>query len=594
LRGTTDAKQHFLTVYIEQLNAHVASKAVEPTRQRRRHGAVVLPNVNASAEPVDGACVVDVTICLKQKRRIGGKLFARGPRTGTCDDDARRVRHDDNIEAAARARRTELVVQRHEGIVASVTPTIVDTISAAKLGRTARRRQRVCRGHRLGVFRTNHGEMVRNPRPVGQISNAAPGLARSTRSFNNSLRFARSYSGTCAISARVRLVVPPGGSFADTRRIKLGPHVLTVGRSPTCAVCIDVAGVDDEHARISDTTFIAVGQDCAIGDVPMSAGARRLLTAGDEIQIGSVLVKVELDESDRDRLESSRLVTPSTLPSTRTPAPVSKHAHPGVVPRTNEPSEAPQSRVADNADANADAHADDENTFVVVVVEGANLGDELTLRDEGREYTVGRGATCDLVVDDREVSREHVVLQRRGSSVYVRDLRSTRGSWLGRSNVYPGATVEWLRPQMLRVGATVLSLDPVPSLRSTSIDDSTRAAPLLSDSAQSHSDEPRSCDSDATIATKFIVTGWEDNTSAMTRNEPAVAQVHDATEGARSVVALSEQQDSVATRSRPSVRRGWQLRAPTFSLSLRSWALVLVAATIATVAAIFGVFSLIE
>jgi hypothetical protein len=81
------------------------------------------------------------------------------------------------------------------------------------------------------------------------------------------------------------------------------------------------------------------------------------------------------------------------------------------------------------------------------------------MKEEGREYVVGRGPKCDLVIDDREVSREHIKLMRKGYAIFLKDLSSTRGSWLGRSAVYTGATVEWVRPRMLRVGATVLSLD---------------------------------------------------------------------------------------------------------------------------------------
>ncbi|MCL2725909.1 MAG: FHA domain-containing protein [Polyangiaceae bacterium] len=208
------------------------------------------------------------------------------------------------------------------------------------------------------------------------------------------------------------LVVPPGGRFRETRRVELGPEPLRVGRSEANDVRVDVPGVDDEHARISEVAVIAIGADCAIGDVPLDAGARRLVMPGDEVQIGSVVVALEGDDPS---------LSPQSLngdPSSRTiPAPK------------------------------------------VRVVEGSNFGDELVLTDEGREYVVGRHDTCDLVLEDREVSREHLRIKRRGHCVFIQDLSSTRGSWLGRSTVYPGATVEWSRPRMLRVGATVLSLE---------------------------------------------------------------------------------------------------------------------------------------
>lgn len=202
----------------------------------------------------------------------------------------------------------------------------------------------------------------------------------------------------------VHLVVPPGGSFREPRRIELGTAVLTIGRSDSCEVCIDVPGVDDEHAKISEAALIAIGADCAVGDVPLDAGQRRLVMPGDEIQIGSVVIG--LDGHD-----------PGLAPGrTRT------------VPR-------------------------------IRVVEGKNFGHELSLAMENKEYVIGRSPKADLVLDDREVSREHLKVVRRASTIFIYDQASTRGSWLGRSAVYQGSRIEWDRSRMLKVGATVLSLD---------------------------------------------------------------------------------------------------------------------------------------
>ena len=92
------------------------------------------------------------------------------------------------------------------------------------------------------------------------------------------------------------------------------------------------------------------------------------------------------------------------------------------------------------------------------MVEGQNFGDELLLAAENQEYVIGRSPKADLVLEDREVSREHIKIVRRGFSVFIYDAASTRGSWLGRSAVYQGSRVEWQRPRMLKLGATVLSL----------------------------------------------------------------------------------------------------------------------------------------
>lgn len=205
-------------------------------------------------------------------------------------------------------------------------------------------------------------------------------------------------------SSGVHLVVPPGGSFRETRTFELGPRVLTIGHKPTCDIHIDVPGVDDEHAKISEVALIAVGTDCAIGDVPLDAGQRRLVTTGDEIQIGSVVLVV--DGVDASLFDEPRRIAPR-----------------------------------------------------IRVVEGANFGSELVLAAENKEYVIGRSPKADLVLEDREVSREHVKLVRRGNSIFLFDAASTRGSWLGRTSVYQATRVEWQRPRMLKVGATVLSLD---------------------------------------------------------------------------------------------------------------------------------------
>jgi len=291
----------------------------------------------------------------------------------------------------------------------------------------------------------------------------------------------------------VYLVVPPGGSFPETRRIELGPGALTIGRAEACEIRVDVPGVDQEHAKISEVALIALGPDCAIGDVPLDSGCRRLVMPGDEIQIGSVVVVLEGDD-----------------PSLSIPPPHAQitqrmgHAH--QYPQAPPVMEAPRIRV----------------------VEGSNFGDELLLKEEGRAYLVGRGPKCDLVVDDREVSREHVKVMRKGYVIFVQDLSSTRGSWLGRSAVYTGATVEWARPRMLRVGATVLSLELPEAIR--------KAAPLAQPSAPM-TPPPRSRRNFTPVAT-----GVRGN-NAMT---PAPSQPPPGSPAAQAVAA-----DDVSTRQLP-------------------------------------------
>jgi hypothetical protein len=238
-----------------------------------------------------------------------------------------------------------------------------------------------------------HGRSVPRAAPNGQKDGAtAPLIGEGTRDTPPK---------PCETTRAVHLVVPPGGSFRETRRIELDARVLTIGRGAACEVRIDVPGVDEEHAKISALALVAVGPDCAIGDVPLDAGQRRLVASGDEIQVGSVVLALDGDDLERERRPAAR----------------------------------------------------------IRVVEGQNFGAELVLAEENREYIIGRSPKADLVLEDREVSREHLKVVRRGHGVFLFDQASTRGSWLGRAAVYQGTRIEWERPRMLKVGATVLSLD---------------------------------------------------------------------------------------------------------------------------------------
>ncbi|MDX2024211.1 MAG: FHA domain-containing protein [Deltaproteobacteria bacterium] len=64
---------------------------------------------------------------------------------------------------------------------------------------------------------------------------------------------------------------------------------------------------------------------------------------------------------------------------------------------------------------------------VVEVVGGPDEGQRLPLPDNGRMYRLGRGGTCDLVLTDADVSREHTGFERRWDGIFVQDLGSKNG-----------------------------------------------------------------------------------------------------------------------------------------------------------------------
>jgi hypothetical protein len=56
---------------------------------------------------------------------------------------------------------------------------------------------------------------------------------------------------------------------------------------------------------------------------------------------------------------------------------------------------------------------------------------EEPIRIERERFIIGRGPTCDLIIDSPRVSREHVVLTREGVRYFIEDLNSSNGTWLG-------------------------------------------------------------------------------------------------------------------------------------------------------------------
>lgn len=351
----------------------------------------------------------------------------------------------------------------------------------------------------------------------------------------------------------MHLVVPPGGSFRDTRRIELDERVLTIGRGEGCDVRVDIPGVDDEHAKISAMALVAIGNDCAIGDVPLDAGQRRLVSPGDEIQIGSVVLAVDGHDPGSERPAGPR----------------------------------------------------------IRVVEGQNFGAELVLTAENREYVIGRSQKADLVLEDREVSREHLKIVRRGFAVYIYDASSTRGSWLGRSAVYQGTKVEWERRRMLKVGATVLSLD-LPEDARKAVPAAQASAPLAMPAKQKKPAAPESSPGVApppssagapAVAepepTPGIVAYHYEAKPASVRT-PVAPEVAVTTAGmgeskAPEVVLDMVSPTPAAAPSRVSMsadRTAWKKSGPTIGKT--SGILLLALAGIAVLGVIFVVFTLIE
>lgn len=95
----------------------------------------------------------------------------------------------------------------------------------------------------------------------------------------------------------------------------------------------------------------------------------------------------------------------------------------------------------------------------LVGIDGPGSGRELPISYFGRPLVVGRGESCDFVLCDEDVSREHASIARSGAGVTLRDLDSKNGVRV------QGRRVEgscWLHDgDIVRIGQTSLRLmDP--------------------------------------------------------------------------------------------------------------------------------------
>ena len=63
--------------------------------------------------------------------------------------------------------------------------------------------------------------------------------------------------------------------------------------------------------------------------------------------------------------------------------------------------------------------------------------------------TIGRAQSCDATVEDRELSRQHCKVQKRGGVYYLVDLGSTNGTYVRRVGPYAGS-------HRMRIGDKVL------------------------------------------------------------------------------------------------------------------------------------------
>jgi len=205
---------------------------------------------------------------------------------------------------------------------------------------------------------------------------------------------------------------------------------IVVGRGVGCEVRLPDPTVSQRHATIrnsgTDYTLTDEGSTNGtyLGGVRLARGSPRTLRSGDLARVGKVWFEVRIDQT----------------PATRDLPTATRDMALRLV-------------------ADAMRSLGDDVTTRLLVVEGADRGRSFALGDEGRAYVLGRGEPCDMLLDDPDISREHVQVVRRGPTVLVRDLGSKNGAYLGEARLAPDRDVPWRAPTMLRLGGEVIALE---------------------------------------------------------------------------------------------------------------------------------------
>ena len=93
---------------------------------------------------------------------------------------------------------------------------------------------------------------------------------------------------------------------------------------------------------------------------------------------------------------------------------------------------------------------------VLVVTQGSQTGQSAALADG--VIMIGRGADCQIILNDDYVSTRHARVVSGENGVYVEDLGSTNGSYVNGQRITAPTTITM--SDTVRIGKTILKLEP--------------------------------------------------------------------------------------------------------------------------------------
>jgi FHA domain-containing protein len=93
---------------------------------------------------------------------------------------------------------------------------------------------------------------------------------------------------------------------------------------------------------------------------------------------------------------------------------------------------------------------------VLVVTQGSQTGQSAALADG--VILIGRGADCQIILDDDYVSTRHARVVSGENGIYLEDLGSTNGSYVNGQRITAPTTITM--SDTVRIGKTILKLEP--------------------------------------------------------------------------------------------------------------------------------------
>ena len=219
------------------------------------------------------------------------------------------------------------------------------------------------------------------------------------------------------------------GDLTTPASITFDAPRIVIGRGEGSEVRLPDPSVSHRHASIRQrgTDYVVVDEGSTngtfVGGVRLSPQAPRVVRHGELVRVGRVWLELQIEQA---------LATANPQATTREIALRLVHS----------------ALLAQGERVNAR----------VVVTNGSDQGKEVSLTDFEKTYVIGRGPDADLSITDKDASRKHLEVSRRGDSVCVRDLGSKMAPSSAKKLEY-GKETPWPTGAMLRIGETEFALE---------------------------------------------------------------------------------------------------------------------------------------